>query len=124
MNNDTVPSGRLTTHVLDTMSGKPAAGVRITLRRLEGDQGDLILETITNADGRCDAALLEGDNFMTGQYELIFQAGDYFRKAGVSLDEPAFLDEVPVRFGISDPASHIHVPLLISPYAYSTYRGS
>jgi len=124
MNDDTEPSGRLTTHVLDTMSGKPAAGVCITLRRLEGGQGEVILETTTNADGRCDAALLEGDNFAPGQYELVFQAGDYFRKAGVSLDEPAFLDEVPVRFGISDRDAHIHVPLLISPYAYSTYRGS
>ncbi len=117
-------SGRLTTHVLDTTSGRPAAGVRIELRRTDRQDDSVIIETITNADGRCDAALLEGPAFARGSYELIFHAGDYLRAQGHSLPEPAFLDVVPIRFGISDPDGHIHVPLLISPYAYSTYRGS
>jgi 5-hydroxyisourate hydrolase len=124
MNDATVTGGYLSTHVLDTVTGQPAAGVHITLRRTGAADDNIISETITNADGRCDAPLLAGDDFTVGEYELVFHAGDYFRNRGITLDEPAFLDLVPIRFGISDPSSHYHVPLLISPYAYSTYRGS
>ena len=114
--------GRLTTHVLDTASGKPAAGLKIELFRL-GDATPLI--TIrTNADGRADGPLLEGADFAAGQYELLFHAGDYLRACGTKLPEPAFLDVIPIRFGIADASSHYHVPLLLSPYGYSTYRGS
>jgi 5-hydroxyisourate hydrolase len=114
--------GRLTTHVLDTASGKPAAGLKIELFRA-GEASPL--KTIrTNSDGRADAPLLEGDAFAAGQYELRFHAGDYLRAAGIALPEPAFLDVIPIRFGIADKAAHYHVPLLLSPYGYSTYRGS
>ena len=114
--------GRLTTHVLDTASGKPAAGLKIDLFRL-GEASPL--KTIrTNADGRADGPILEGESFAVGQYELRFHAGDYLRAAGVALSEPAFLDIIPICFGIADAAAHYHVPLLLSPYGYSTYRGS
>jgi len=114
--------GRLTTHVLDTASGKPAAGLKIELFRV-GDAAPL--KTIrTNADGRADGPLLEGADFAAGQYELLFHAGDYLRACGTKLPEPAFLDVIPIRFGIADAGSHYHVPLLLSPYGYSTYRGS
>ena len=116
-------AGRLTTHVLDTASGKPAAGLSIELYRLDGDQR-LHLKTVsTNADGRCDAPLLHGAEFATGEYELVFNAGDYLRGQGISLPDPAFLDVVPIRFGMAE-QTHYHVPLLVSPYGYSTYRGS
>ncbi len=115
--------GRLTTHVLDTASGKPAAGLRIALYRVSGNAHKKIKYVVTNADGRCDAPLLEGKEFKTGQYELIFFAGDYLRATGAVLPEPAFLDQVPIRFGMAE-ETHYHVPLLISPYGYSTYRGS
>jgi len=115
--------GRLTTHVLDTASGRPAAGVKIALYRIDGDARRPIKTATTNADGRCDAPLMEGEAFATGQYELVFEAGDYLRQAGFKLPEPAFLDQVPIRFGMAEEA-HYHVPLLISPYGYSTYRGS
>lgn len=115
--------GRLTTHVLDTASGKPAAGMKIALYRISGDSRDKVKEVVTNADGRCDGPLLEGADFEAGQYELVFSAGDYLRAGGVALPEPAFLDQVPIRFGMAEEA-HYHVPLLISPYGYSTYRGS
>src|SRR5438128_1132017 len=113
--------GRLTTHVLDTASGKPAAGVRVTLHR-DGEAAPLI-EGATNADGRMDKPLLEGAAFKNGQYELTFRVGDYFRANGVTLSDPAFLDVIPLRFSIAEDA-HYHVPLLVSPYGYSTYRGS
>jgi len=120
--------GKLTTHVLDTSSGKPGSNLRIALYRLNSKTSDAprhhVASTITNRDGRADGPLLEGTDFKAGIYELIFQAGDYFRDQGVTLSDPAFLDEVIIRFGISSADDHYHVPLLISPYGYSTYRGS
>ncbi|WP_378952498.1 hydroxyisourate hydrolase [Mesorhizobium sp. ANAO-SY3R2] len=115
--------GRLTTHVLDTATGKPAAGLSISLFRIEGEARLLLKRVSTNADGRCDAPLLSGDEFVTGEYELVFAAGDYLRRLGTELPQPAFLDIVPIRFGMAE-RTHYHVPLLISPYGYSTYRGS
>ncbi|RVI18703.1 hydroxyisourate hydrolase [Sinorhizobium meliloti] len=117
-------SGRLTTHVLDTALGRPAHGLKIDLYWLEGDARHLIRTVHTNSDGRVDGPLMEGAGFATGTYELVFHAGDYFRSAGVKLPDPAFLELVPLRFGIADADSHYHVPLLLSPYGYSTYRGS
>lgn len=114
---------RLTTHVLDTAAGRPAAGLEIALYRLEKDARVHLKTVRTNADGRCDAPLLAGEDFATGEYELVFHAGDYLRAKGVALPSPAFLDIVPIRFGMAEPA-HYHVPLLLSPYGYSTYRGS
>jgi 5-hydroxyisourate hydrolase len=111
--------GRLTSHVLDTSVGRPAAGVRVVLRR-----GDAVLaDTRTNADGRTDMPLLEGAAFQMGSYELTFHVGDYFRTKGMPLADPPFLDVVPLRFSIAED-THYHVPLLISPFGYSTYRGS
>jgi 5-hydroxyisourate hydrolase len=114
---------RLTTHVLNVATGRPAEGLAIELWALR-DAFDLIKRVTTNADGRVDDALLTGDAFKAGVYELRFFAGDYLRRAGIALAEPAFLDVIPVRFGIADPGQHYHVPLLLSPYGYSTYRGS
>ncbi len=115
--------GRLTTHVLDTALGAPAAGLAITLRRA-GRHGTALASVVTNTDGRCDGPLLEGKAMEAGSYDLIFEAGAYFEGLGIVLPEPKFLDQVVIRFGISDPAAHYHVPLLLSPYGYSTYRGS
>lgn len=115
--------GRLTTHVLDTASGRPAAGMAIALYRLDGETRSLIKTVATNSDGRCDAPLLDGDAFATGEYELVFHVGDYLRAQNVTLPEPSFLNVVPIRFGMAEQA-HYHVPLLVSPYGYSTYRGS
>ncbi len=111
----------LTTHVLDTAHGRPAAGMVVELRELPS--GAVLVSTRTNEDGRVDRPLLEGGAFRPGQYELAFHVGAYFRDKGVSLPDPAFLDVVPIRFGIAEKA-HYHVPLLVSPYGYSTYRGS
>lgn len=116
--------GRLSTHVLDTARGKPAAGVRITLYRIEGQARTLIGETLTNHDGRTDQPMLTGDAMAVGVYELVFAAGAYLRASGQAGEGMLFLDEIPIRFGIPDAAQHYHVPLLISPFAYSTYRGS
>ncbi len=115
--------GRLTTHVLDTATGKPAAGLKIELFRIGRDAEPVTVAT-PNADGRVDRPLLEGEALVAGVYELRFHAGDYLRRSGAKVTEPAFLDVVPIRFGISAPADHYHVPLLLSPYGYSTYRGS
>jgi 5-hydroxyisourate hydrolase len=111
--------GRLSTHVLDTSAGRPAANVRVVLRRDE----QVLADTRTNADGRTDNPLLEGAAFRAGAYELTFHVGDYFRAQGIPLADPPFLDVVPLRFSISEDA-HYHVPLLVSPFGYSTYRGS
>jgi 5-hydroxyisourate hydrolase len=119
-------SGRLTTHVLDTSRGRPAAGVRIELWRVDaqGAGRTLIREAFTNQDGRTDSPLLEGDAFAAGCYEIVFSVGEYFTSLSGRAAAPPFLDRVPVRFGIADPSAHYHVPLLASPWAYSTYRGS
>ena len=116
-------TGRLTTHVLDTMHGRPAAGLRIDLLALGGTQIARLAEITTNNDGRSDAPLLEGDAMKPGTYQLLFHVGDYYRRLGAGGSNP-FLDVVPVRFGIDNSAMHYHVPLLVSPYGYSTYRGS
>ena len=116
--------GRLTTHVLDTASGRPAAGVRITLHRNLGERYALVRDAVTNADGRCDAPLLDGEAFSKGRYRLVFAVGDYFAAQGIALPDPPFVDEVVLDFGIADAASHYHVPLLVSPWSWSTYRGS
>lgn len=116
--------GRLTTHVLDTARGKPAAGVRIALYRISGQSHRKIAEVVTNADGRTDQPMLAGDALTEGSYELVFFAGDYLRASGQAGEGVLFLDEIPIRFGIPDAGQHYHVPLLISPFAYSTYRGS
>ena len=117
-------SGYLTTHVLDTARGCPAAGIKIMLYKVTGMSHRKIAEVVTNADGRTDAPILLAGKFAGGVYELVFCAGDYLRSAGTGVKEPIFLDEIPIRFGISDPDAHYHVPLLLSPYGYSTYRGS
>lgn len=116
--------GRLTTHVLDTARGKPAAGIRIALYRVSGNSHRKIAETVTNHDGRTDAPMLAGAKFTEGHYELIFFTGDYLRTSGQATGEVLFLDQIPIRFGVPDATQHYHVPLLISPFAYSTYRGS
>jgi 5-hydroxyisourate hydrolase len=117
-------SGRLTTHVLDTMSGQPGADLTVELFRIDGGQRQLVNRLTTDADGRNPTPLLEGSDLLPGTYELLFHVGAYFRDRGVALPAPAFLEHVPVRFGIADAARHYHVPLLVSPYGYSTYRGS
>ena len=114
-------AGYLTTHVLDTARGRPAAGLAITLARIEGDRRTDLARATTNADGRTDAPILPADRFAPGAYELVFAAGDYLRAQGH--DAPLFLDEIPIRFHLAEDA-HYHVPLLLSPYGYTTYRGS
>ncbi len=118
-------AGRLSTHVLDTARGRPAAELRVELFRLDPASGDRtsLKTTRTNADGRTDAPLLEGEEFEATTYEIVFDVGEYFA-AEVGVSDPPFLGEVPVRFGIADASSHYHVPLLASPWSYSTYRGS
>ena len=117
--------GRLSTHVLDTARGAPAGGVAIELYRFDSAGLPVRLKVVTtNQDGRTEAPLLAGDEMTTGVYEVVFFAGDYFRSAGVALTEPPFLDRIALRFGIADPLAGYHVPLLLSPYGYSTYRGS
>lgn len=117
-------SGYLTTHVLDTARGRPAAGLAIVLYRLAEGARHEIARAVTNDDGRTDSPILPAGSFSPGTYELVFHAGDYLRATGQAGAEPLFLDEVPIRFGICDGAAHYHVPLLLSPYGYATYRGS
>ena len=116
--------GRLTTHVLDTANGLPAAGMHFALYRIDGATRTQLVAGTTNADGRFDRPLLEGEALTPGCYELVFASADYFRALGTELPEPPFLDRISLAFGIADAASHYHVPLLVSPWAYSTYRGS
>jgi 5-hydroxyisourate hydrolase len=115
---------KLSTHVLDTAHGRPAAGVAIALYRIDGEARTLLKQTATNADGRCDAPLLEGAMLTAGRYELVFAAGDYFAAQGVPLPEPRFVDRVTIAFGVADAAQNYHVPLVVTPWSYSTYRGS
>lgn len=117
--------GRLSTHILDTAAGRPAAGVRVELFRL-GDDGrrTVVASALTNTDGRTDAPLMAGEAMQAGLYELVFHVGAHFRRSGAAAAEPPFLDLVPVRFRIADVGANYHVPLVCSPFAYSTYRGS
>ena len=116
--------GRLSTHVLDTVSGKPAEGVRVVLKELGASAQGVLEETVTNADGRTQAPLLGGGPLRIGSYEIAFHIGAYFTAQGAATSQPPFLDVVPIRFAIAEPEAHYHVPLLASPWAYSTYRGS
>lgn len=117
--------GKLTTHVLDTANGRPGAGIYLELWSLDDDRAPYrVGMATTNDDGRCDTPLLAGEALRAGRYQLQFHVGDYFRALGTPLPEQPFLDTVVVRFGVDDPTAHYHVPLLISPYGYSTYRGS
>jgi 5-hydroxyisourate hydrolase len=116
--------GKLTTHVLDTANGRPAAGMAVALYRLDAGAATLLKRVVLNDDGRADAPLLEGAAFVPGRYRLVFGVAAYFRALGATLDEPPFLDEVPLDFGLATVGAHYHVPLLASPFAYSTYRGS
>ncbi len=116
-------AGYLTTHVLDTARGCPAAGMRIELYRIEGERRELIVALTTNDDGRTDAQILPAEDFAMGVYELVFHTGAYLDATGTPPENPRFLDLIPIRFGMSE-ASHYHVPLLLSPFGYSTYRGS
>ncbi len=116
-------TGFLTTHVLDTARGCPAEGIEITLYRLKDALREKVAEAITNADGRTDTPILPEQNFVFGNYELLFSCGPYLRATGNVGDDPLFLDQIPLRFGMRE-ATHYHVPLLLSPYSYATYRGS
>jgi len=115
---------KLSTHVLDTARGVAGAGIVVDLHRVDGGERVRVATAVTNADGRTDRPLLDGERIQTGVYELSFRVGDYLRRTGVVLAEPPFLDVVVVRIGIADPDGHYHVPLLLSPYGYSTYRGT
>ena len=116
--------GRLTTHVLDTSQGKPGNNVEIKLHKIVDNRRVALTSRRTNQDGRCDQPLLEGDGLEAGVYELDFHMGDYFAAQGVVQAQPPFLDVVTLRFGVADPAQHYHVPLVATPWSYSTYRGS
>lgn len=116
-------AGYLTTHVLDTARGQPAAGMAITLYHLSGTSRRRIAQAVTNADGRTDGPILPEDAFAPGSYELVFHAGPWLRAQGLASDDILFLDDIPIRFGLNE-AAHYHVPLLLSAYGYSTYRGS
>jgi 5-hydroxyisourate hydrolase len=118
-------SAGLTTHVLDTARGRPAAGLRIDLSIVEADGRPRLLRTVTtNAEGRSDTPLLAAGEMAVARYELLFHVAAYFRATGLALADPPFYEDVPVRFAIAEPGSHYHVPLLVSPYGYVTYRGS
>ena len=116
--------GHLSTHVLDTAHGCPAAGMQVTLQRLNGAANDTLRSFVLSADGRADGPLLDAQQMAVGRYRLLFGVAAYFRSRGVALPEPPFIDVVQLDFGIADAAGHYHVPLLVSPWAYSTYRGS
>ncbi len=116
--------GRLTTHVLDTASGRPAAGMRVRLLGLDAPAPLVLADTRTNADGRLDAPLLDAGALRAGRYRLEFSVAQYHREQGIALADPPFLDVVVLDFGVADPRAHYHVPLLVTPWSYSTYRGS
>jgi 5-hydroxyisourate hydrolase len=116
--------GTLTTHVLDTSHGCPAAGMRVTLCRIENGAAIEVKSVVLDADGRAEAPLLSGSEFRAGRYRLVFSVAAYFASRGAALAEPPFLDEVPVEFGLAELGGHYHVPLLVTPWSYSTYRGS
>jgi len=116
--------GKLSTHVLDTMHGKPAAEVLCELYKVEDGQRSKLTEAHTNQDGRCDKPLLEGESLKVGVYELVFHMGEYFARKGVSVPEPRFVDQVVLRFGVANASESYHVPLVVTPWTYSTYRGS
>ena len=116
--------GKLSTHVLDTMHGTPGAGVRIDLYAIDAGVRVLLTSSRTGADGRCAAPLLEGDAMRRGRYELVFHASEYFASRGVTLPDPPFVDVITIAFGIADPMQNYHVPLVVSPWSYATYRGS
>ncbi|TFW30365.1 hydroxyisourate hydrolase [Duganella callida] len=116
--------GKLSTHVLDITQGKPGAGVKLALYAVSPQGRELLKNDVTNADGRCSTPLLEGNALKQGKYELVFSAGDYFAGQGVALPEPRFIDEVTIAFGVAHADQNYHVPLVVSPWAYSTYRGS
>ncbi|MGB2078454.1 MAG: hydroxyisourate hydrolase [Vibrio sp.] len=117
--------GKLTTHILDTAHGMPGKAIKIELYKLSHQNQPQLIKTVTsNHDGRTDAPLLEGNEFQKGKYQLVFHTAAYFKDQGVALDDVAFLDDIVIRFGINDEGEHYHVPLLCSPYSFSTYRGS
>lgn len=116
--------GRLTTHILDTAKGRPGTGIAIELFAIDGETRRRLASVTSNNDGRTDAPLLADEACVAGTYELVFHVADYHRRSGEDLADPPFLDAIPIRFSIADPAKHYHVPLLVSPWAYSTYRGS
>lgn len=116
--------GKLSTHVLDITQGKPGAGVKLALYAVNQEGRTLLTTDVTNADGRCATPLLAGEQLTAGKYELVFAAGDYFAAQGVQVPEPRFVDEVTIAFGVADAEQNYHVPLVVSPWAYSTYRGS
>ncbi|CDT11908.1 5-hydroxyisourate hydrolase [Vibrio coralliirubri] len=116
--------GRLTTHVLDTTHGLPGAEIKVELFKVNEDSTEKLATVLTNSDGRTDAPILAGNDFRPGKYQLVFYVADYYRSKGVELDGVPFLDDVVIRFGLDDPDAHYHVPLLVSPYSFSTYRGS
>ncbi len=120
----TETTGRLTTHVLDTARGRPAEGLHLGLWRIEGATRTPLGQATTNSDGRTDAPLIAQGDLRPGTYEIVFEAGAYLRSRHPDLPEPPFLDLIPIRFGVSDPDAHHHVPLLLAPHGYSTYRGS
>lgn len=115
--------GKLTTHVLDTSCGEPGSGITVAVFLLDHGRQELA-RAVTNADGRCDQPLLQGEALSRGRYELVFSVGDYFRRMALQLPDPPFVDEVVLRFGVADPERHYHIPLLVSPWSYATYRGS
>jgi 2-oxo-4-hydroxy-4-carboxy-5-ureidoimidazoline decarboxylase len=116
--------GRLSTHVLDNVSGRPAMGVRVSLYEVGASARSLLIEALTNADGRTDQPLMAGGPLRIGSYELHFAVADYFAMSGTAQSDPPFLDVVPIRFSIAEPEGHYHVPLLVTPWSYATYRGS
>lgn len=116
--------GRLTTHVLDTTQGRPGSGIDVSVARIEGERRQVVATAQTNADGRCEQPLLEGDALTPGVYEVSFAVAPYFARSGIALPDPPFVGDVVLRFGVADGSGHYHVPLLVTPWSYSTYRGS